>query len=271
MGIKDNGGDHARASGITAASTDKSNKTTYDVAGYEAFRQRAKDLSLSANEKSGFPDAYRCGQSGLIFADICRKLTSLNTIGARVLDIGPGCGELAGHIIVESGRRQQELTVIDSPEMLALLPNAPHVTRVEGPFPACLTDDRGALGLFDAILAYSVAQYVFAEGNLFAFVDAAAGLLYEGGEFLIGDIPNATMRKRFMTSGAGERYHREHYADLAKPEVTFNKLEAGQIDDGVIVGLISRMRNAGFHSFVLPQDSGLPMANRREDILIRRP
>jgi hypothetical protein len=47
-------------------------------------------------------------------------------------------------------------------------------------------------------------------------------------------------------------------------------LEPGQLDDGVILGLIARMRNAGFNAFVLPQRADLPMATRREDILIVR-
>jgi len=47
-------------------------------------------------------------------------------------------------------------------------------------------------------------------------------------------------------------------------------LEPAQIDDGVILGLIARMRAAGLHAFVLPQGPGLPMATRREDILIMR-
>jgi len=265
------GRDHVHASKINAGATGMSHHSRYDVSGYQAFRLRAKDSSLRPNEKSAFPEGYRAGQSGAIFGDICSKLTALQAIGARILDIGAGCGELASHIIAESGRRQQSLTVIDSPEMLALLPNEAHVKKIEGPFPDCLKDDLAALGCFDAILAYSVSQYVFAEANLFAFVDAAARLLNEGGEFLIGDIPNTTMRKRFMASSLGKQYHRQHYADLPMPNVAFNELDSGQIDDGVILGLISRMRNAGFHAFILPQAADLPMANRREDVLIRRP
>jgi hypothetical protein len=52
--------------------------------------------------------------------------------------------------------------------------------------------------------------------------------------------------------------------------IIFNSLESGQIDDGVILGLVARMRAAGLHAFVLPQGPDLPMATRREDILIMR-
>ena len=91
------------------------------------------------------------------------------------------------------------------------------------------------------------------------------------GAFLIGDIPNTSMRKRFLVSDAGRAYHDEHYAGQPSPAVQFNALDTGQIDDAIILGLVARARNAGFQAFVLPQNPSLPMANRREDILIRRP
>jgi len=53
--------------------------------------------------------------------------------------------------------------------------------------------------------------------------------------------------------------------------VHFNRLEPGQMDDSVVLALLARARAQGFHAWVLPQASELPMANRREDILIRRP
>ena len=55
------------------------------------------------------------------------------------------------------------------------------------------------------------------------------------------------------------------------PEVNFNVLEPGQIDDAVILSIIMRCREAGFNAYWLRQADDLPMANRREDILIRKP
>ena len=240
------------------------------IPSYEEFRERAKNLALSLNEKCGFPEELRSGQSARIFADICSKLTVLSNPGIELLDIGAGCTELAHHIIEATRRHGQSLTVIDSPEMLNVLPEASHLTKIEGPFPDCTRRIRQPLGPFDAILAYDVVQSVFRDGNLFAFVDCAAQLLKDQGRFLIGDIPNATMRKRFMASGRGKTYHESHYPDLPEPCIVFNSLEPGQIDDGVILGVVARMRAAGFHAFVCPQGLDLPMENRREDILIIR-
>jgi hypothetical protein len=237
---------------------------------FDEFRERAKDMTLSLNEKCGFTEAFRSGQSVRIFSDICSKLTVLAKPDIKFLDIGSGCTELAHHIVETTGQHRQSLTVIDSPEMLSLLPNKPHVTKIEGAFPDCLQKSSHIIGTFDAILAYSVVQSVFRDSNLFAFVDCAVQLLNEHGQCLIGDIPNATMRKRFMVSTEGKDYHKKHYADLPDPKVIFNKMEPGQLDDGVILGLIARMRAAGFHAFVLPQRADLPMATRREDILIVR-
>jgi hypothetical protein len=39
----------------------------------------------------------------------------------------------------------------------------------------------------------------------------------------------------------------------------------------VIVAILSRARAAGADAYVVPQAPNLPMANRREDILIRLP
>jgi cyclopropane fatty-acyl-phospholipid synthase-like methyltransferase len=188
-----------------------------------------------------------------------------------MLDIGPGCGELALHIVDATDREGQLLTVIDSPEMLSQLPERTHLTKLEGPFPACLQTLARPLGPFDAILVYSVAHHVFLEASLFGFVDAAVQLLGDQGRLLVGDIPNATMRKRFMASPAGKAYHAAHYAHLPEPKTQMNTLDPGEIDDGVVLGLLARMRAAGLHAFAVPQPPELPMANRREDILIVRP
>ena len=114
-------------------------------------------------------------------------------------------------------------------------------------------------------------HYVFAEGNVFSFIDKAIQLLAAGGELLIGDIPNTSQRKRFFDSETGIAFHRQFMGTDDKPEVVFNQLEPGEIDDAVLIGLMLRARASGCDAYVLPQRADLPMANRREDLLIRRP
>lgn len=243
----------------------------YTVAGFEAFRRRATDPTLSLHEKSGFPDLYREGRGDAILSDILTKMPPLREGGNRVLEIGPGSSSLPRALIDHCLRQQHHLTLVDSAEMLALLPDHDAITKITGAFPAVLPQVQKTATGYDAILVYSVAQYVFAEGNLWHFTDCAAGLLNPGGTLLLGDLPNASMRKRFLASDAGRAHHRRHVDPHNEPVVDFNKPEPGQIDDAVVFALLQRIRMAGFDAFVLPQAPDLPQATRREDVLIRRP
>lgn len=239
---------------------------------FEGFRALALDPSLSRHEKVGFPDSYRDGKEEAIFADMRAKLTSLQRRGGRVIEIGPGCSALPVMLAEHCQRQDGHITFVDSAEMLAYLPMAPHVRPVPGRFPDALRAELPDLiGRVDTIIAYSVLQYVFAEGRVFDFVDTCLAMLAEGGELLLGDLPYTTMRKRFFASSEGIATHQRHTGRPELPVVQFNHLEAGVIDDSVVFGLLARARAAGFHAWVLPQAAGLPMANRREDVLIRRP
>jgi hypothetical protein len=55
------------------------------------------------------------------------------------------------------------------------------------------------------------------------------------------------------------------------PSLEFNRIEENTIDDSVMMALTMRARLSGFDAYILPQAVDLPMANRREDILIVRP
>jgi hypothetical protein len=116
-----------------------------------------------------------------------------------------------------------------------------------------------------------VLQYVFAESSVFEFLDQSLLLLDRGGEMLIGDIPNISKRKRFFSSEAGVAFHQAFVGTDEVPEVAFNRVEASHIDDAVICAILMRCRASGFDAYILPQADDLQMANRREDILIRKP
>jgi len=239
---------------------------------FDAFRALANDPSLSRHEKVGFPDSYRQGKEEAIFRDVVAKLGSLQRRGARIIEIGPGCSQLPVMLAGRCAERCSELIWVDSAEMLALLPDAPHVRKVAGRFPQALVPQLDQLvGSVDAIIAYSVVQYVFAEGNIFQFLDTCLGLLAHGGEVLLGDVPNQTMRKRFFASPVGVATHKHYTGRDELPDVQFNRLEPGEMDDAVVLALLARVRAQGFHAWAVPQAVDLPMANRREDILIRKP
>lgn len=249
----------------------KSRTSRFDNLGYEDFRKMAKDESLSKYERIGFPDEYRNGKEEFIFQDIVGKLTQLEKDGKTVLDIGPGCSDLPRMLIGHCQAKKHTLFLVDAQEMLEQLPSGPGIEKVAGFYPDCPRLVEKLNGKVDAMLCYSVLHYIFAETSIFRFLDTSLSLLAPGGQFLIGDIPNISKRKRFFSSETGIRFHQEFMHTSEIPEVSFNRIEPGQIDDAVLFALVQRARAQGFDAYVIPQNMNLPMANRREDILIIRP
>lgn len=242
------------------------------AASYGDFVERARDNRLTPNEKIDFPDSYRVGRGKDILSAIRTHLPALGEVGSRVLDIGPGCGELPDLIVDLCASGGTNLTLIDNQDMLDLIEVPASATKIPGRFPSDLAGFLSAnRERFDAVLVYSVLQYVQSDGSLFGFVDSALSLLAPRGRLLIGDVPNLSKRRRFFASEAGREFHRDFMRTEEEPTVEFNELVPGRIDDSVVFGLLLRARLAGFDSYVLPQGEGLPMANRREDLLFIRP
>ena len=238
---------------------------------FDDFKRMAKDDSLSRYEKIGFPNSYREGKEESIFADIRAKLPALSEKNKTIVDVGPGCSELPLMMVDLCRANGHTLLLVDSEEMLSRLPDQPFIKKFPAYFPRCESLFKEYGGRVDVILAYSVLHYIFAESNMWDFLDRSLTLLSPGGEMLIGDIPNISKRKRFFSSAAGIKFHQEFTGTSELPEVGYNKVESMQIDDAVVISLLLRARNAGCDAYVLPQSDGLPMANRREDILIRKP
>jgi hypothetical protein len=239
--------------------------------GFEDFRRLAQEPGLSRYERIGFPDEYRAGFEAAILQDVRTKLTRLDARGLSVLDIGPGCSDLPTMLIEHCRSHGHHLVLIDSAEMLAHLPDGPGIEKHAALFPQCAGFIEARQGTIDVILCYSVLHYVMVDVAFFRFLDQALTLLAPGGQFLIGDVPNVSKRKRFFASAAGVRFHREFMQTDEAPEVRFNRIEHDQIDDAVVLAIVQRARAQGFDAYVVPQDPALPMANRREDILIVRP
>jgi hypothetical protein len=243
----------------------------YDGLTFDRFRQLAVDPTLSDAERVGFPDVLRHGAEKAILSSISNALDLETRMQLRVLDIGPGCSRLAHMLIALCRTQGHTLFLVDSQEMLDQLPDDPDVRKRPGRFPdvQALLDEQGEK--IDAIVIYSVLHHVFLDGDVWSFFDAALSLLRPTGSLLLGDVPNVSKRNRFFASEQGIASHREYMATSEKPKVEFNRLAPGRIDDAVVFGLLARARAAGFDSYLLPQPEELPMSNRREDILIRRP
>ncbi|HZY20070.1 MAG TPA: SAM-dependent methyltransferase [Ramlibacter sp.] len=243
----------------------------YANIGFEDFRRLAQQPGLSKYERIGFPDSYREGFEAEIFRDILGKLPRLNEDRQVILDVGPGCSDLPVMLIEHCAARGHELHLVDSAEMLGHLPDRAGTHKHAGLFPNCPDLVAAQQGRVNVLLCYSVLHYVLVDAAFFRFLDTALSLLAPGGEFLIGDIPNISKRKRFFASETGVRFHQEFMKTAERPEVRFNQIEPDQIDDAVVMALLQRARAQGFDAYVVPQSRALPMANRREDILIVRP
>jgi len=245
---------------------DKYKRLTYDD-----YRKLAGNDNLSQYEKVGFPDEYRRGHEENIFSDIKSKLHCLDETGKVIVDIGCGCSDLAHLIIENCVTRESTLILIDCEEMLSLLPEREFVRKYPGRFPDCPQLFDEFIGVVDGVLIYSVLSVVFLEANPFDFLDNACTLLKDGGEILVGDIPNVSKRNRFFSSKDGIKYHQEFTGTNEIPDVDFTHIEKEKIDDGVVLGILNRYRGFGFETYLLPLNERLPMANRREDMLIRKP
>ncbi len=238
---------------------------------FDDYRKLAQDASLSKLEKSGGPDSYRQGKVEPIFQSIVANLPLLNTTRKVVLEVGPGCSDLPNMMINLCREQGHMLLLVDSAEMLAHLPDDDFIQKFPAYYPQCEALFTEFTAKVDVILTYSVLHGVFIDGNVWDFLDRSLELLAEGGQMLIGDIPNISMRRRFFSSANGVKFHQQFMKTDALPEVRFNTLDRHKIDDSVILSLLSRARSQGFDAYVLPQHPDLPMANRREDIIIRRP
>src|SRR5579864_7763557 len=192
--------------------------TRFKKIDFEGFRRLAQDDSLSIYEKIGFPNSYRKGKEEGILKDIVGKLNGLELNSQLIVDIGPGCSDLPRMLIELCSAHGHRLLLVDSEEMLSLIPACPFIERFPGRFPQdCKPLFKEYSGRVNVILAYSMIHYVFAEANVFEFLDACLDLLAPGGTLLIGDIPNVSKRKRFFSSATGIRFHREFMRTQDEP------------------------------------------------------
>ncbi|QIB32707.1 class I SAM-dependent methyltransferase [Ancylobacter pratisalsi] len=238
---------------------------------YDRFRAMARDSTLSLNERMGMPDAFRDGYEDAIMADICAKLPVLGEEGRTIVDIGCGCGLLTLKIMELCAARGHRLIMVDSPEMLELVPDAPHIVKVPGAFPDCKQAIRAeAPEGADGILIYGVLQVIFGSADIFGFAADASRLLRPHGQLLFGDISNFSKTRRFLATPEGVEHHKAYMRTNEPPVVPPFPEDDARIDDSVIFALLMRLRGSGFEAYVMPQAADLPLANRREDILVVR-
>jgi cyclopropane fatty-acyl-phospholipid synthase-like methyltransferase len=230
---------------------------------FEEFRPLATRDGLSANQRIDDPLDTRAGKIEAIVADIRGKLPRLDDRERIVVDIGPGCGAMPDALAAHCAHQGHRLWLIDSPEMLAHTPDAPHLTKVPGKFPDVFEEMRPVAGRADAVLAYSMLHYVFGHDNVWEFLDRALALVAPGGRLLLGDVPSWSKRKRLLAA--------RQASETAAIDPLVGAIWPGGLTDAVLFGLMARGSEAGFDAYLLPQPPTLPMPQRRVDLLFERP
>lgn len=238
---------------------------------FATFRTLAANPQLDPHQKVDDARNARGGKEPLILADIRSKLPQIDRVRQHIFDIGSGCDGLPRLIIQHAERLGHRLTLVDSAEMLDALPNSPAVEKIAAEFPNCIDALTANDGKCDVVIVYSVIHYVFVHANIWAFLDAALGLLAPGGSLLIGDIPSRSKRDRFLGSEAGKAMRDALLSSGRSADSRFNHPAPGEIDDAIIYGLLARGNAAGFDGYVMPQPASLPFAETRIDLLFTRP
>lgn len=235
---------------------------------YDAFRKLASDDSLTQNEKIGFPDHYRKGFEKAILHDIISKTALDHGTNKTVIDIGSGCGDLVYQLIDYCSEKNHRLVLLDSQEMLSQVKTKyKNIEKASGFFPDMPDFLEKNKNTADAVIIYSVMHYVFYHSDLYKFIDHAVSLLKSGGRLILGDIPNASKRKRFFETETGIKFHQQYTNSNTLPDIKAMQSEPA-IDDAIFFSILQRYRAMGYETYLSEQSPELPMSNRREDIII---
>ena len=233
---------------------------------FENYGKRARELSQDtqiAGRYQNQADAER-----YIFFDIVKKLKIKPT--DSILDIG--CG--TGNVTFPLSFICQQITCVDHTDVLNRMKvrfgAMNNLQLIPGNFLNLKIRKK-----FDKILSYSVLHYLSNFDEVIAFIEKSRKLLKPGGIALFGDIPNSSLKKRFLDTDYGKKFLEEWNRKQSKstsPEVELNEdPQTVVFDDETITKLLVHNRLNGYNSYILPQSRKLPFGNTREDLLIIHP
>jgi 2-polyprenyl-3-methyl-5-hydroxy-6-metoxy-1,4-benzoquinol methylase len=241
---------------------------------FENYGRRARKLADATLATARYT-IQKAAQKRIV-ADVAAKLDLQPE--DRLLEIGCGIGML----LVPLSFLVEQATGIDHRSCVQRLQRSfcgENLRLVAGNFldAKVRVQERGALG-FDKILCYSVLHYLSDEDEVFAVLDRALGLLEPGGRVLLGDLPNESLKERFLSSPAGRAFTKSWKKAQAK-ERAENGPELGlpedprlvHFDDALVLKICADCRRRGFDAYILPQQGDLPFGHTREDLLIVRP
>ena len=201
-------------------------------------------------------------------SDVKSKL-SLNSSDI-CLDIG--CN--VGNILIPLSKSVKSITGMDHPECISMLKKrnlTKNIRLIGGDFMKYKFQNK-----FDKIIIYSVIHTLDNNKEIKKFINRAISLLKCGGSILIGDIPNISTKKRFLSSEIGRKYNldwKKKFSltkrDMEFQETILNNVSLSHIiDDHFIMELIKNLRKKNYNAYLLPQPKYLPFGRTREDLLI---
>lgn len=232
---------------------------------FDYYGEMARTISNLTQVSGRYP--IQAEAERLVVADVAAKLRL--TPQSELLEIG--CGP--GNLLIPLTFMVSSCVGIDHPDVIALLRKRfrhASIRFIEGDFLECEIGEQ-----FDRILIYSVLPTLPDYDALIAFADKALGLLRPDGVMLLGDLANKDKKKRFEQSERGASFIREW--ERVKEESPPEPLDTPAADDAVIIndelvlGLVSRMRQQGWHAYLCDQPQQLPFGNTREDIVVIGP
>ncbi len=232
-------------------------KSPYSV--YENFANKIECHTQIAGRYSIQKEA----EKRIVF-DVIEKL---NIQGSdNLLEIG--CG--TGNILIPLSFASKNVVGIDNKNAIDKLLDRTKVENLRGIVGNFLEIDTINIGKFEKILIYSVLHYLTNKDDLYSFIDKALNLLDENGMLLLGDIPNTSLKERFLESNSGKLFSKQWKQKIKNEneEAIFELCNTITFDDSSIFELMQHIKNQGYKVYLLPQPPNLPFGYTREDLII---
>lgn len=187
------------------------------------------------------------------------------------LDIG--CG--VGAILLPLSKKSKHITGIDHANIINILRDRlkkKNINLISGDF---LKHDF-KYKKYDKIILYSVLHVFENKIQVYRVINKALTLLKSGGIFLIGDLPNISLKKKFLRSKSGKNFenkwnksNKKKFEDIkAQKILKKNSIYKIKIDDEFIINLVKYFRKKGYNAYIFPQKKDLPFGHTREDIIV---
>ncbi len=219
----------------------------------------------NSSRRGGRHDEHKNSEKK-IFSDIKNKLNLKNN--DNLIDIGCGAGPVCDYLVKYASKKKINLTLNDIPEVIRFLKKRykknKKIKYISGEFQKTKIKKK-----FNKVLCYSVIQCT---NNPNTFFDKILNSVHGQSSILIGDIPNTSKKKRFLSSKFGKKFEEKRIGKkITNISAYLKKNEQNiLINDGLLKKFLIKSKKRGFNFFILKQDNKLPFSYTREDILIER-